>query len=443
MSDRKDKIKNIAIIFLSIMLVLTFFSNSIMNYSLVEVSTQYVYGGSITTKVRGSGTVEAAEGVSVEADSGRKIETINVKTGAEVEEGDVLFTLGAGDSDALSAAKDAYESARTEYEKAILTAGITVEERKVIESGKLGSLSDRQNSVVAAQAAIEELQKQYDEMTEDIEAKKAERDTAQAAGVTAKVADINYYLGEISWKYEEVKKQLDEAKESGGLTDKYIQQITLSEQYKNLCELSQKVTELEGKGTGSEVKAPMAGTITQINYYAGQTIKEDNVVMTMSPENEAFTLQFTVSAAQARRIKAGDPAEVMYNWYGNDVTARVQSVRKDPMNKESYVVICEMSGDVSVGDNYTLSIGQQSSNYDYIVPTSCIREDSNGKFILIVEAKSTPLGNRYYARRRDVEVITSDDSQSAIAGALEGYEYVITTTTKPVEENQQVRLADE
>ena len=45
-----------------------------------------------------------------------------------------------------------------------------------------------------------------------------------------------------------------------------------------------------------------------------------------------------------------------------------------------------MSGDVSVGDNYTLSIGQQSSNYDYIVPTSCIREDSNGKFILIVDA---------------------------------------------------------
>ena len=175
MSDRKDKIKNIAIIFLSIMLVLTFFSNSIMNYSLVEVSTQYVYGGSITTKVRGSGTVEAAEGVSVEADSGRKIETINVKTGAEVEEGDVLFTLGAGDSDALSAEKDAYESARTEYEKAILTAGITVEERKVIESGKLGSLSDRQNSVVAAQAAIEELQKQYDEMTDRIEKLKTER----------------------------------------------------------------------------------------------------------------------------------------------------------------------------------------------------------------------------------------------------------------------------
>ena len=54
MSDRKDKIKNIAIIFLTLMLILTFFSNTIMNYSLVEVSTQMVMSDSITTKVRGS-----------------------------------------------------------------------------------------------------------------------------------------------------------------------------------------------------------------------------------------------------------------------------------------------------------------------------------------------------------------------------------------------------
>lgn len=442
MSDRKDKIKNIAIVFLSIMLVLTFFSNTIMNYSLVEVSTQYVTSGSITTKVRGSGTVEAAEGVSVEADPGRKIETMNVKVGKEVEEGEVLFTLGKGDSDAVTTAKDAYETAKVEYEKAILTSGITVEERKVIESGNLGSLTDRQNSLVSAQAELDALKKQYDAMTEDITAKKAERDAAQEAGDDAKVKEINFYLGEITWKYEDMKKKLAELETEEGLAGDYIEQITLSQQYQKLCSLKEALEEAEGKGSGSEIKAPMAGTVTQINYYAGQTIKDENIVITMSPADKAFIIQFTVTANQAKRIKAGDPAEILYNWSGNNIGARVQSVRKDPMNKDSYLVICEMSGDVSVGDSYTLSIGQQSANYDYIVPTSSIREDSNGKFILIIEAKSTPLGNRYYARRRDVEVITSDDSQSAIAGALEGYEYVITTTTKPVEENQQVRLAE-
>lgn len=442
MSERKEKIKSIAIVFLSIMLVLTFFSNTIMNYSLVEVSTQAIYGGSITTKVRGSGTVTAEEGISVEADSGRKIETVNVRTGAEVSEGDILFTLGAGDSDALSAAKDAYEAAKNAYEIAILQAGITIAERQVIESGNYGSLSDRQNALTASEGALEELQKQHDEMAAYIEEKKAQRAEAEASGNTELVDEINYYLGEVSWKYEEVKKQLEEAASSDGLADTYVQQITLGEQYKKLCELREKMEELQGKGSDSVIKASMAGTVTEIRYYAGQTIKEDTVVMRMKPESEAFTLQFTVTQNQARRIKVGDPAEILYNWSGDNITAKVASIVRDPMNQESSVVTCELSGDVNVGDYYTVSIGQQSSNYDYVVPTSSVREDSNGKFILTIESKSTPLGNRYYARRTDVEIITSDDSQSAITGDLEGYLYVITTTTKPVAENQQVRLAE-
>ncbi len=442
MSERKEKIKSIAIVFLSIMLLLTFFSNTIMNYSLVEVSTQAIYGGTITTKVRGSGTVTAEEGILVEADSGRKIETINVRTGAEVEAGDVLFTLGAGESKELSAAKEAYESAKNSYEIAILQAGITVEERQVIESGSYGSLTDRQNSLVSAEAAVKELQEKYDAMMAEIEDKKMERGTAEEQGDTVKVEQINYELGELGWKCAEVKEALDKASAEEGLANTYVQQITLGEQYKKLCELREKMEELQGEGSDSVIKAPMAGTVTEINYYAGQTIKEDTVVMQMKPESEAFTLQFTVSQNQARRIKVGDPAEILYNWSDNKITAKVTSIVKDPANRESSIVTCELSGDVNVGDYYTVSIGQQSSNYDYVVPTSAIREDSNGKFILTIESKSTPLGNRYYARRTDVEIITSDDSQSAITGAIDGYVYVITTTTKPIEENQQVRLAE-
>ena len=65
MTDRKDKIKNITIIFLLVMLILTFFSNTIMNYSLPEVSATYAQNGSVTAKVRGTGTVETAEDYDV------------------------------------------------------------------------------------------------------------------------------------------------------------------------------------------------------------------------------------------------------------------------------------------------------------------------------------------------------------------------------------------
>ena len=50
------------------------------------------------------------------------------------------------------------------------------------------------------------------------------------------------------------------------------------------------------------------------------------------------------------------------------------------------------------------------------------------------------MGNRYIATRVDVEVLASDDNNTAISAPLYGYEYVITTSTKPVEAGKQVRL---
>ena len=47
-----------------------------------------------------------------------------------------------------------------------------------------------------------------------------------------------------------------------------------------------------------------------------------------------------------------------------------------------------------------------------------------------------------FASRVDVEVLASDDTKSAVSGALESYSYVITTSTKPVEAGKQVRLAN-
>ena len=63
MDEKKQKkrewVKNAAIIFLAVMLVLTFFSNTILNRTLPEVVTSYVEPNSIDAKVRISGTVSS------------------------------------------------------------------------------------------------------------------------------------------------------------------------------------------------------------------------------------------------------------------------------------------------------------------------------------------------------------------------------------------------
>ena len=63
--SRRSWIKNVAIIFLVILLLLTFFSNTILNYTLPEVSAQYAQYGSISSSVKADGTVKANESYNV------------------------------------------------------------------------------------------------------------------------------------------------------------------------------------------------------------------------------------------------------------------------------------------------------------------------------------------------------------------------------------------
>ena len=579
MTDRKDKIKNITIIFLLVMLILTFFSNTIMNYSLVEVSTQQVTSGQITSKVRGSGSVEASESYSVTIEETRKIATVNVKKDAEVATGDLLFTLEDTDSDELDAAKKSLNEAQAAYESAVLTAGITVAERQSIEAGKGSSLTQKQNEIAAAnqrvkdaqaavdaaQASVDKIKAQidavsnsttdttaeekavldaekknseaqdsltsaesaytpvksaydtalsglqsaqstydeaktaydnlpstateadkqtaktsvaiaetklkaakatYDARKDDLNKVQGSYDSAKSAATDSKnaLSNANYNLsvkkltGTNTAEANNLQAQLNTAtaaltdantaltsatNDQKKVTDKISGEVTIGSAYKTMTDLQEEVAKLQAKSIGTEITSPISGTVTDIAVTAGTTVNANDVMMTIQPENKAYVLQFSVTENQAKKVRVGDTAEILNNWYGNDVSAVVSAIRKDPQNRTNSIIICEMKGDVSVGDSYTLSIGEQSSNYDTIVPTSAIREDSNGKFILIIESKSTPLGNRYYARRVDVDVITSDDTKSAVTGALEGYEYVITTTTKPIKENEQVRLASE
>ncbi len=537
MKNRKDTIKNIAIVFLAILLVLTFFSNTIMNRSLVEVSTQMISGDSITSKVRGSGTATAGDTYAVSINESRKIATINVKTGQEIDQGTVLFTLTETESDELTTAQDTLLSTQRDYELAVLDAGITPQERKAIEDGTDVSLTDKQNALLSAKALIDSAQDTVNELNAkktsldnstvdtseetkayaqaqkdlaDAEVDKTNKETVYQAAKDRydelKAASSDSATGgdmddnqqdateledarnEMQAAYEayldatttynelnaiatQAQKDLDDAKNSTdnttasselaikieaanreleqatndytNLSKKYSSEVSLRTQYESIVKLEDKVAKLKENASAAEITAPISGTIVDIMYTAGQTTAPQETVMTIQPQNKAYTLQFSVTSNQAKRIKVGDNAEIMYNYYGNDVSAKVSGMHRDPNNRDNTIVVCELSGDVNAGDNYTVSIGEQSASYDYVVPTSSIKEDKNGKFILTIEAKSTPLGNRYYARRVDVEVITSDDSRSAVTGALTGGEYVITTTTKPVEANQMVRLATE
>ncbi len=620
-TKNRDWVKNAAIIFLSVLLVLTFFSNTWMNRSLPEVATQYVTSGSITAKVRGTGTVSAVGLHTVKADQTREIRAVMVKSGQKVEPGDVLFVLGQGEASALEQAQENLRQLQISYQRSAInvpTVDYSLQERRIADQeaaveearrlqaeaeAKQGKGSDSlpiqqrdaanaevaaytavlkeaENTVAAEQVAydtykqayenlynetkakgdaaiaaadteaanydeavitfeelVKKLEVEYNEMyityenqkergveegeieitVEMLEAKHKEleaakeglelskqsamekhkqadqaRVDAQAAldalddtSVKAQEAKLNQAKTAVeeakenlriaTEKRDAIQATIDEIIDQEGTSDEVIaarkatreaenllyelrydlQQQKISDSksqqlsYLDLSDIGaqienakKKVLDLSG-GEENQITAKVAGTVQTVECAPGDTKLKDDVLCTIEVPDMGYTLSFTVTNDQARRLKVGDTATVSNYYWGNEIVATLNNIKTDPKNPQNNKILTfDLEGDVNAGAELTLSVGQKSANYDNIVPNSAVRSDTNGKFVLVVESKNSPLGNRYYARRVAVEVLTEDDMNSAVTGDLGYGSYVITTSNAPIKNGDMVRLAD-
>lgn len=510
---RKEWVKTAAIVFLSIMLVLTFFSNTIMNYSLPEVATEYVHSDNITLQVRGTGVVEAGDPYNVVIEENRVIKSVVVKEGDVVSKGQILFYLEDADNAELKELENQIEQAEIAYKQALLGDDVSQTVYNNVQNGVTTDMTAYQNSVQAYKSAVEEIQKVIQDVTTqkanleatlisiggagkdlataqaEAEAKKAAKDAAQAAynGYKSRVdnydanvlagtetdtkaniealmasekAKIDTLAGEIhvADSIVAVIKQMETCDANLVTANNNLQlnQAALDEvrsdaqvetalvaQKKQLDDLKEKLSDMKSKSVAGKIEAPIAGTVSSISHVAGETLMAGEAAVVILPEGKGHSMKFNVSKKQAASLTVGDRGTVSNSWYFSDVVATLVAIKpskEDPSNSKELTFNIE--GDVMQGQSLTLSVGQKSALYDYTVPNNAVREDKDGKFILVLEQKQSPLGTRYYAVRRSVEVIASDDRRSAITGDVYEYEYVVTTSTKPIQEGQQVRLKD-
>lgn len=639
-------VKNVAIIFLAVMLVLTFFSNTIMNRSLPEVTGQSVQPGTITTQVRGDGRIEAAETYEVKSSDSRKVQSVPVSVGQEVKVGDTLVVLAAGDSEELKTLQDKLDDLVLDYQQALIDVGTndagdsvavaTARDnlRKAITARDLlTKYTDEEIAIITGNidylekellAAQRELQDAGETVTGDSalrelyqardDAEKA-RDTAlirykyeyyfimclgneaqnkdrlhhysDAVSYADAIADVfatkggnlpsgsgdisggeseistfadsevdeitdyfghadndiaekrNLYIdgitlesriitvpnegtftvesaikklpsatfGALSTGYEavaaaqraltaaeeaiidakpansalqekvtELNRALEDAKslltdaQAYQKADQAVQEaqslleealrgqsktnLQLADQAKEIQKVRDQIAELsagetneDGTVTGGTITSEVNGIVKTINVTAGGSTDPANAIMTIEVPDRGYTVSITVTADQASKVTVGDTAEIQTGyWGGSDLQGRLLGIRNVPGSQgaqASRLLVFEVTGEgVESGTQVSVSIGQRSQSYDLIVPNSAVRSDSNGSFVLMMTAKSSPLGTRYQATRVDVQVVASDDVNSAVTGAIVAYDYVITNSTAPIEDGMYVRLAD-
>ena len=620
---KREWVKTVAIIFLAVMLVLTCFSNTIMNHSLPEVATANVTSGTINAKIRGQGTVSANETYDVTIKQTRKVASIKVKAGQEVAAGDVLFTLEAEESDELKQAQTDLESMELNYEKSLIAASTEaarenrevqklqetyndllaqyhqysnkdasqiakekaaadaklkelqadskaaqsdyearVAEKTELESeaaelkthiASLKAVMGKQEEIIAAQNTLYQDQIRYlndynrlmelagqnpqvamsyarypeqfanmlteqdlagttgDSKTADPKLARAQqiatayttltKDQSDIDSLTAErdnmiydidgVRDYSQVESEYRYAYNEydaVKRELDSfdsetsrlkklAEDAAQavidqqeVVDKLASAGTLADQVKSakqaledkifeqslsdgssldleaakkaIDEKKADIEKLTQNADETEVKAKVAGTVSNIAITAGSNANAETPLITLNLTDRGYTVKISVTNDQAKKVRVGDNAELVNYWYGGDIQATLENITNDPQNPgKGRLLVFRLTGDVEPDTNLTLSIGQKSANYDCIVPNSAVRTDSNGTFVLAITVKSSPLGNRYTATRVDVQELAKDDTNTAVTGLSSG-DFVITTSTKPIEAGTQVRLVD-
>jgi multidrug efflux pump subunit AcrA (membrane-fusion protein) len=493
-ANKKDVIKNVAIVFLTIMLILTFFSNTIMNYSLPQVATQQISYGTISPQIRGSGTVAAEDPYNVTVKESRKVSGVAIKEGAHVEIGDVIFYLEDKESEELKTAKKDLDDMELAYEQSLFSGDIPNDVITRVRNGKTSSYD-------AYQLKLNEVNQTYDKADADYKA------LVDAKGYLTYLKqhdsnETNYHAATPGYMsaeatYEqtyatdpdriiELQKIIDNATKDTTQLDIYDKQVSLSydqkiilldrqieqakvilekaEKDKNdeiksinteigLCmkrdkiaEQKEKIKQLEAESVGATVKAPVAGIVSSINKAAGESISADETLAVIQIDGKDMTTSFSVTNAQAQKLSIGAAAKPQNAWmFGDDFKATLINIKNDktdPNGKKVLTFKIE-STEVTPGQNIALAIGERSVEYDMVVPLSAIKSGNASKYVLAVKSKSSPLGNRYIASKVDVSVIAQDDTYAAINAALDGDEYVITTSNKMVNPGDQVRLSNE
>lgn len=322
------------------------------------------------------------------------------------------YDSAAADS-ALAAAKknlsDLKRSAKTELKAELNTVNKEVNNRKELEEKKSSlekSESEFNVKLLADKKTLEDSLKEKERSLASLEANLSVKKISD--GVTDRQED------------EDLKKQADDIERQ-----------------------RQKVAELKEKSLGGTITAPVSGTISSMAYRAGETASAGNAAAVIDMTDKGFVLSFSVKSEQAKKLSVGTNADISNNYFGKDISAVLTAIKPDTANPQTSKLLefTISGGDVQAGDSISLSIGAKGQDYPAVVPNSAVREDKNGKYVLVVESKSTALGSRYYAVRYSVEVLASNDSKTAVSG-LTGSEFVVISSSTPIEEGQQVKLME-
>jgi|GEM_PF-1299514 len=392
MGARRNKvILTIAVIFLSVMAILAFLSNTISAAMLPKVTTERASVQELEVSLSGKGTLQPKEREDVMSDTGFEITGVKVKEGDKVKRGQVLFTLDATDL------KDQIADERTRLQQAVLgtkalqQAFIDAQltgDPVAIDKAKRDLESDRLNMTLS-QRKIARMEKELGEKSQV---------TAPFDGIVKKV---NARKGD---KAAASKALASVMNASAG----YQFSFTVPEAEASILAVDEKISVRVKQSGGKEIS--VQGKVADISDAASG-----------SGDGGNFGDDTTLGGPKADRG-------------GSSEGSSEDSGPKMKVTME--VNHPKLHGGESASVSKSKPLGEKGM----VISKKRLKTDSDGSYLLIVRTKKSPLGNSYMAEKARVRLGAEMKDKVIISQGLNSDDDIIVESSEPLQDGNEVRV---
>ncbi|RYD02141.1 RND transporter [Desulforamulus aquiferis] len=373
-AQRKKVIGKLGLLFLIGMIFLTFFSNTINNFTLPRVEVARPTNGALIKEIFGEGTIEAKSIWEEYTDSNLRVKDIMVGLGDKVSKGQPILSL---DIDSL---KSNYQDELARYQQLQLSLAGAWEEQAqkqrdynnlkyLFELGAETSVNfqNAEKNLTDAERNCENIQLNLEIQARKVEslAKQVENNGVYTAPVDGIITELNFDKG-------------------------------------SMANNSMPMFKLADPSQGFRLVVPIASDLAD---YArpGDTVSVN-----------IFSLVDKKTEGKIERI--------------------VDNSQYKGEEKDLWVDV-SLEG-LTGGEKGQVYLSKKTKQYTTLVPNSAVYNDSIGSYIFVLKSRKGPLGTESYLQKMEVIVEDTDSTKSALTSMV--IDEVVIQSNKPVEDGDKV-----
>ncbi|MCR4888804.1 MAG: biotin/lipoyl-binding protein [Ruminococcus sp.] len=451
------------IMFLAVMLVLTFVSRMMYAGRMARVSVASIKTQALMHTVNASGVLEPVKKTAIFTPDGLRVAEVCVNTGDSISEGDTVLRLDTGfinekiaDLDTeisydLRSAGDTYNNSKSV--PVFTEAGLRVSEVRVkvgdpVESGQVLICLDTWH-----------LENYLMDLQNQINNNICQRDSYVETEDKHNVQAMNNTIDEQQRKYERYYNIMasggiicsrssgivTDIIESGAVTDDSAVAL-VSDDTQLSYSVVEKKQRLEKLRALSEnegyIKSQVSGVVSDISLKVGDVTSE-TASMTIADISEGFIFRAGITETDTKYVSAGDTVSLSFKNGKKKVENCIvkQLVKND--GEEGYSVEVPLEDtELSIGEIGRLSTSVLSETVCETVPLSAVTmmNDTNG-YMYIVEESEGFLGKEHSVRKVQVRVEDRNDNYLGLADlGLDSKTKVVVSSSKKLNDSQKVRI---